>query len=183
MRKHAFYWLLLIASLALWQWLDGDEPEAPTARGLGRPDFTASRLYNVSYSEEGMPEYRIYANSMDFYTDSNITRFEQPLILVYPDQLQPVWQITADQAKVLRQQNVAFHDNVVIRNLSRNEYVKDLLTKFVSIDLNQQTMHSDQQVTVLGPSYQLIGTGMDGDLAEETVHLLNDINAVYETLP
>ena len=174
-----FFAGLFVLALVLWQLSPSDNQQLSAKREASKPNCIAEKLYSVSFGENGHPRYRIYAEEMEFFEQLKHTTFAQPKILVYPDPSQPVWQIVADHATVQQQQNVTFNDNVVIKNLSRGEYVRDLITERLEIDLQTETMSSDQPVTVYGPSYELYGVGMNGDLANEIVTLLDDIEAVY----
>lgn len=174
-----FFGLLFIVAIILWQLSPSDDQQVAAKREASKPNFVAEQLYSISFGEDGAPRYRIYAEQMEFFEQLKHTTFSKPKILVYPDPTQPIWQIVADHATVQQQQTVTLNDNVVIKNLSRGEYVRDLITERLEIDLQSETMSSDQPVTVYGPSYELYGVGMDGDLANEIVTLLDDIEAVY----
>ncbi|WP_432456009.1 MULTISPECIES: LPS export ABC transporter periplasmic protein LptC [unclassified Agarivorans] len=174
-----FFAVLFMVALVLWQLSPSDTQQLTETREINKPNFIAEQLYSVSFGEQGRPRYRIYAEQMAYFEQLKHTTFSQPKILVYPDPKQPVWQIVADQATVQQQHTVMLNDNVVIKNLSRSKYVRDLITDSLEIDLQNETMHSDKLVTVYGPSYELYGRGMNGDLANEIVTLLNDIEAVY----
>ncbi|GGA96304.1 LPS export ABC transporter periplasmic protein LptC [Agarivorans gilvus] len=174
-----FFAGLFVIALILWQLSPGDQQQQLGTREASKPNFIAEQLYSVSFAEDGQPRYRIYAEQMAYFEQLKNTEFTKPKILVYPAPHQPVWQIDADQATVQQQQLVTLNDNVVIKNLSRGEYIRDLITEKLDIDLQSETMSSDQPVTVYGPSYELYGVGMNGDLANEIVTLLNDIEAVY----
>ena len=59
------------------------------------------------------------------------------------------------------------------------EYLSELHTSQLEVDLTTNQLSSDRLVTVKGPQYDLQGVGMQGDLTNQTVTLLDKVNAVY----
>ncbi|MFM2482962.1 LPS export ABC transporter periplasmic protein LptC [Celerinatantimonas sp. YJH-8] len=172
--------LLLIIAGLVWGWrnLHDQGTEEPTVMQQ-TPDFTASDLYTVTYNKLGLVRYRIYADGMKYYERNQTTDFDSPRILIYPGPDKPVWQIVSRQAQALRQDKVTFKEDVVVKNLSNDGYIQDLLTPLLHVNLTNQTMQTDKQVTVNGPQYDQNGIGMNGSLVTEEVRLHQDINAVY----
>ncbi|MFM2486710.1 LPS export ABC transporter periplasmic protein LptC [Celerinatantimonas yamalensis] len=171
--------VLLAGAGLLWGWLNLHPDDSQTNTSSQSPDFTASELYTVSYDKLGNVQYRVYADSMKYYEKSQTSSFESPRILIYPGPQRPIWQIVSRTANAYKQNLVTFHKDVVIKNLSNDGYIQDLLTSLLHVNLTEQTMSTDQKVTVVGPQYDQIGIGMHGSLATEVVTLHRDINAVY----
>lgn len=172
--------LLLVAAGLVWGWRNLHDEGAEVAVATQQtPDFTASDLYTVSYNKLGLVRYRIYADSMEYFENQQMSHFEAPRVLVYPGPEKPVWQIVSRQADAFRQDSVTFKENVVVKNLSNDGYIQDLLTPLLHVNLKEQTMHTDKKVTMIGPLYDQIGIGMDGSLETQEVRLHRDINAVY----
>lgn len=179
-RQNAFFACLFVVALLLWRWYDlQHQPQVSASPASYTPNFTASKLYSVSYTEAGEVNYRIYADSMEYYDKLKLTSFEAPEVFIYPGQNDPIWQIVADKAVVNGEERVVLQEHVVIQNLSRDDYVKEVTTQVLHVNLAEQTMSTDERVDVVGTQYDLTGTGMRGNLATESVTLLNEIKAIY----
>jgi lipopolysaccharide export system protein LptC len=179
-RQNVVFALFFICALLAWSWYDHRrQPQTTQTPASYTPDFTASNLYSVTYTETGEVNYRIYADSMEYYNKLELTSFDNPKVLVYPGQNDPIWQIKAEKAVVNNEQQVALKNNVVIQNLSRDDYVKEVTTPVLRIDLVNQTISTDQRVDIVGTQYNLSGIGMQGNLATESITLLKQIKAVY----
>lgn len=170
--------LLVLAGL-IWGWRNLHSGSEQADQTVQTPDFTASGLYSVSYDKLGQVQYRVYADQMKYYEKTQISTFDSPRILIYPGPKKPIWQVVSRTAKAYKQELVTFQKDVVLKNLSNDGYIQDLLTPLLHVDLTKKTMDTDRQVTVVGPQYEQTGIGMHGSLTTEIVKLHQDINAVY----
>lgn len=171
---------LLLGATLTWGWLNlHTDEDKQQNHAQQTPDFTASDLYTVSYNKLGLVQYRIYADNMKYYEQDQTSTFRAPRILIYPGPNKPIWQVVSRTATAYRQNKVTFHQDVVVKNLNNDGYIQDLLTPLLHVNLTQQTMRTDQQVTMSGPLYDQTGIGMHGSMATEEVTLLKDISAVY----
>ena len=201
--------LLLVCSVILWRWYSAEEEVAePVQAEL--PDFVATRLYSATFDKEGKLAFRIFADSMRYYELQERTQFSRPVVLVYPEQVQPVWQLSAEEGiltmehpssaeeslaqdepgdgsdnnvparKPLKERlQVTLSDQVNFVNLTNSEYVRSVTSDSISLNLKTQEITTDDKVTVSGPHYQLSGVGLEGNLKEEQVTLLNEVHGDY----
>ena len=197
MIKNVLLTALLLASFLLWRWYDGKEEELWVAPvDPTQPEFIAHSLYSVSFDEKGKLSYRIYADSMAHHEQQNRTVFKQPTILVYPKEIRPVWQLSAHSGVLIGTRNqtqtqddkalneskgfkVVLNDDVKINNLTNNEYVKQISTSEIELDLDSQTIHTQAKVFIEGPQYDLQGVGLVGNLSDERVSLLEKVHGLY----
>lgn len=222
--KNVLLTLFLLLSFLLWRWFDtSNEPEPQTVFDPSRPDFIAKNLYSVAYDEQGKLSYRIFADSMTHFEHQQQTLFDHPVVLVYPEDIRPIWQLTAnsgilqgrlqksqkqslqqnkeaDKAELskhekaaLLQQPVAenlksapqdvlkvkLNDNVKIVNLTNNEYVKQVTTTHVELDILAKEVSTPAKVYVEGPTYDLQGRGLVGNLSTEQLELLEEVHGIY----
>jgi len=217
--KNLLLALLLLSSFLLWRWLDTNtEPEIVSIFDPSRPDFIAKNLYSVAFDEKGQLSYRIFADSMTHFEIEKQTLFEHPVVLVYPEEIRPIWQLTANTGLLRGQVNasvetgimakvngespqknldslsntqekkvenipslmtVSLSDDVKIVNLTNNEYVKQMTTSSLELDIREKTIHTLDKVYIEGLTYDLEGVGLVGNLSTEQVDLQEEVHAIY----
>lgn len=177
--------IVLFFSIALglyWQvQMKKNEQQTSASTGIEQPDFVADNLKSVSYNDEGKVESRVSADHMEHYEANNLTRFTQPVYLLYPDDGNAHWRISATEGTLDRHDNiVTLQNNVIIDAITPNEPLQQLKTSYLELDLDTMIMRSDRVINVDGVGFKVDGTGLYADLNEQTVELLNQVTGIYE---
>ncbi|GAA5218875.1 LPS export ABC transporter periplasmic protein LptC [Corallincola platygyrae] len=174
--------ILFAAAIALYYYQDSvrqQQIEVAGAEGEQRPDFTAKTLRSRSYDENGLLAHQIWASDMAHFSNNEFTSFKSPKVVVYPNGKQAGWTLNAEQGR-LRENQLILEQQVVIETQTEQNQTNTLLTEYVEMDLASNEVSSDQPVTVKGPSYQLQGVGLRGNVEKEQIELLSDVKATYE---
>ncbi|WP_438883988.1 LPS export ABC transporter periplasmic protein LptC, partial [Bacillus cereus group sp. Bc238] len=77
------------------------------------PMFSGKHLNNVTYNQQGVRNYEIISQHLDFYAESGNTTFEYPILKVYRDGTTQEWQLTAKRGILTKQQVLILYDDVV----------------------------------------------------------------------
>jgi len=172
--------LLFVIALILWRLFDtGEDSAGGDSQPMYQPDFIAAGLQSSGFDEQGKLAYRIRAERMEYFTELEMTTFANPLVRVYPSLGQALWEISAREGILTDQNRVVLQKDVKIKNLSDSKYISELDTSLLEVDLSTNQVSSDRPVTLKGPQYDLQGVGMQGDLTNQTLTLLDKVNAVY----
>ncbi|MCF1426484.1 MAG: LPS export ABC transporter periplasmic protein LptC [Shewanella sp.] len=177
--------IVLFFSIALglyWQvQMKKNEQQVNAASNVVQPDFVADDLYSVSFNDRGEVESRVMAVYMEHFDASNLTRFSQPVYLLYPDNGQANWRISAAKGTLKQDDNiVTLENNVIIDAITPNEPLQQLKTSYLQLDLDTMIMRSDRVIQVNGSNFKAEGTGLYANLNAQTVELLNQVTGIYE---
>lgn len=183
MRATLFGLLLVIcAGILFWTQME-DEAVAPDAlidRARYTPDFSASVLHSIQYNQAGTPKSKVWAEDMKHYEQLGLTEFSNPILLIYPEDGETTWQITAKQGMLQGKETATLQQNVVISSKNDEDQLNTVHTSYLEIDLVNQTLRSDRPVRLVGPRFILNGVGLEADAHSEQIKILDQIQAVYE---
>ena len=157
------------------------EMEANAFPGPARPDFIANDLRSTEFNEQGLLRSRVSAKHMEHFQETNITLFTAPVYLIYPDNGEAEWELTADVGKLNKETGkVVLENNVIIDAVNINEPIQSLKTTMLALDLNTMIMSSDQQIFVTGQDFNIQGLGLYADLNAQELELLSQVEGTYE---
>ena len=145
------------------------------------PDFVATKLHSLTYDENGQLSSQVTAEHMEHYQEKDLTLFNQPVYLLYGDDLSSPWRITAQQGRLHKLQGKVFlDDDVEIEAVNRQEPLQSVLTKHLRMDLITKTMESEEMVYIKGNGFKSQGLGLYADFNQETVRLKSQVTGTYE---
>jgi lipopolysaccharide export system protein LptC len=101
---------------------------------------------------------------------------------LYLDNGEP-WQVTADEGTLYNNNRIQLEKNVRIVSLRTNEYIREITTEFIEIDLQSKTLSSDQMVNILGVDYQVKSMGLFGDLDTQQYELKEHVQTKFYPQP
>ena len=145
------------------------------------PDYVATQLDSVTYDKDGQLSSRVSAEHMEHFQDKDLTIFSKPEYLLYGDDINSPWKITAQQGRLMKAQGQVFlDDSVEIRAVNKQEPLQSVVTKHLQMDLNDKTMESEEMVYIKGNGFKSQGLGLYADFNQETVRLKSQVTGTYE---
>ncbi|MFC3092821.1 LPS export ABC transporter periplasmic protein LptC [Alteromonas sediminis] len=173
---------LFIAALLLYlpSWMDeSEEQQKKTGLDALEPTYQAKNLTTKLYDAKGNLTHQVFAREMQHFDQLGFIVFEQPLYTLYSRENTSPWQLNAAEGTLYDNQVIQLENNVTITSLGDDEYVKTIQTEFINVELENQTMASDQEVILSGSRFTITSIGFSADLRSEYYELQNHVKTVY----
>jgi len=171
--------LLFLCSLGIWRFFSPDDESTTAQSTQYQPDFTAQTLRSVEFSIEGKIIRRIFADSMEHYGELGMTMFTNPVIIIYDENAQATWKIQAKEGNFSSDDVATLRNDVVIKNMNKNDYIDVITTSYLQLELADNLVRSDQLITITGDLFNQTGVGLEGDLKQEYMTILKQVEAIY----
>ncbi len=146
------------------------------------PNYQATNLRSKLFDDEGNLTHQVAATKMEHYDELGFAVFNKPVYTLYLDNGEP-WQVTADEGTLYNNNRIQLEKNVRIVSLRTNEYIREITTEFIEIDLQSKTLSSDQMVNILGVDYQVKSMGLFGDLDTQQYELKEHVQTKFYPQP
>ncbi|MFT6269746.1 MAG: lipopolysaccharide export system protein LptC [Alphaproteobacteria bacterium] len=118
---------------------------------------------------------------MEHYEALGFTVFHNPVYTLYLDNGQP-WQVTAGEGTLYNNNRIQLEKNVNIVNLRSQEYIKQISTEYIEINLLDKTLSSDQKVTISGLNYEVNSIGIFGNLTTQQYELKEHVQTEFNPI-
>lgn len=177
--------LLLVIAALLWQpWQQGDGTSDADKLNDEQPDFVADNLITFLFDSQGNRQHQIHAQHMRHFSQQRLTLLEQPTYHVRIESptikgRSENWQVQAQLGTLYGDERLDLNHNVHIYNESNIGYIQEITTEYLHIDLLKQAMHTDVDVQVLGPQYEIYGKGLLVNLFKQQVELQKHVETLY----
>lgn len=130
------------------------------------PNYQAVNLNSKLYDKQGRLSHQVAADKMEHYDALGFAVFHNPVYTLFLDDGQP-WQVTAGEGTLYTNNRIQLEKNVKIVNLRSQEYIKEISTEYIEINLQDKTLSSDQKVTISGLNYEVNSIGIFGNLTTQ----------------
>jgi len=155
-----------------------DEPENDANSLSVVPNYQAVNLNSMLYDKEGKLSHQVVADKMEHYEDLGFAIFENPVYTLYLDGGEP-WRVTAAEGTLNDNNSIELEKNVKIVNLRSQEYVKQITTEYIKINLQDKTLYSDQLVEISGVDYTVKSIGLNGNLSTQQYELTQHVQTQF----
>ncbi|MGK0371860.1 MAG: lipopolysaccharide export system protein LptC [Glaciecola sp.] len=145
------------------------------------PNYQAVNLNSKLYDKEGKLSHQVAAERMEHYEALGFTVFHNPVYTLYLDNGQP-WQVTAGEGTLYNNNRIQLEKNVNIVNLRSQEYIKQISTEYIEINLLDKTLSSDQKVTISGLNYEVNSIGIFGNLTTQQYELKEHVQTEFNPI-
>lgn len=178
-------WVILVVlfgagALLVWRpFVEPDDSLRPVRDSKVQPDFTATGLVTRVYEPDGRLAHRIEAASMAHFSQLGLTELQQPRYIVYPSDGSATWQVTASFGSFYDDQTLVLEQNVVIKSLTESDYIEEITTDYLVVNMVTETMSTEQPVTIRGVNFVVRGNGMNADLYAERLELTRHVETIY----
>lgn len=177
--------LFALATLSVITWsLLGLENKArivdkPT---VVKPRYTAKQAEWTHLNKEGVAEFHLTADSVDYYDDRSAT-----LRTVVMDRFragQSPWRLTAPQGTIpARENRVLLQSPVTATGTLQSGDVVTIVTPRLWADSAKNALYTDAPVELTSLNWRATSTGLRADLAGEKLALLNNSKVIYVAHP
>ncbi len=160
---------------------DATNTEAEQLRGPSEPDsFVVDSVYRT-WDSEGNLELRLISPRIEQFEDNNQATLEQPRARVYGEPDSPPWLIEADQGSLRQTQGLLdLAGNVVVTQRSEDSEMT-LITEALTLNNRENTVYTDQPVTITEPFGVTQAVGMKAWVDERILELNSRVEGQYET--
>lgn len=176
--------LFIVVALGGWfisQQLNNTSELTHLIKKEGMPEYTGGQLTSTIYDLNGKPQYFAQAEEIKRYEETERTEFFKPLLNLFDEKTAlKQWKITADQAEVTKEKMLHLQGNVKIQSLDPSSRLQKIETEQLSIDLTTHDIKSSMQVLSTGMGFTTTGTGLTGNLKQQTATLLQNVKTSIE---
>jgi lipopolysaccharide export system protein LptC len=145
------------------------------------PNYQAVNLNSKLYDKEGRLSHQVAAQKMEHYEALGFAVFHNPIYTLYLDDGQP-WQVTADEGTLYSNNRIQLEKNVKIVNLRSQEYIEEISTEYIEINLQDKTLSSDQKVTISGLNYEVNSIGIFGNLTTQQYEFKQHVQTQFNPI-
>ncbi|WP_320826764.1 LPS export ABC transporter periplasmic protein LptC [Reinekea sp.] len=177
-------WLLIGLAALLYNRSSSDRIDADTTSEIDiptdLPDIYVTGMVLNRYDDQGIINMTVNADTLAQYNISDQSLLGR-VVVVLSQQGQTTWQVTADEATILANDDIEFRHNVVAVQAS-NEPATVLRTDAMKVSDQGQRMTSDLAVNIVkgGQTVDAIGMDVKLDDLEPVIELLSEVTFVYE---
>ncbi|MDR0247132.1 MAG: LPS export ABC transporter periplasmic protein LptC [Burkholderiales bacterium] len=183
--------LLLAALAALTYWLDA-QVQTPTGRdALSRhtPDLFIKNFHATQFNADGAPQQQLTAVRAEHFPDNGSIELEQPkIILQNPGQ--PRFTLTASHAQLSGDRQDLFLRGAVtaVRDAPSVDSQQEglprepltLHTEYLHVRPNDNTVRTDQKVSLESPSSRIESVGMEFDRDSHIIKLHSNVQGTFQ---
>ena len=157
-----------------------EQPEelAPIDELVVSPTYRAQNLSSKLYDKQGRLSHQVAAMKMEHYQPLGFTVFENPTYTVYLEDSAP-WQVTAEEGTLYDNNRIQLERNVRIVNSNAEDYVQEIITEYIEINLDDKTLNSDQAVLISGTSFNVQSIGITGNLSTQQYRFTNHVQSNF----
>lgn len=175
------YAILLLLVLAAIVWLFPDmetESSSKESRQDFTPEFTANGLKQSLYDQNGKLYQEVIAEQMEHYSELQLTYFKNPTFTIYQDD-KAYWNISALEGNI-QNSLLTLDSDVTMIQLDQNKLVQTISTQYLEIDLESNTVMTDNDIQIEGKKITIKGNGLFVDLDQGNVSLTNHVETIIK---
>lgn len=180
-------WLMLVPLLLLLgatYWLSLQVQPASTGSNKDLrhdPDYIIDNFTATSLNEQGKIRFVISAKKMLHYPDDDTTHLEAPHLESLAAERPPV-RMSAQSGELSHKGNDVYlrNDVVIVRPAFENKSELTFSTNYLHVDPNNDTVDTNQAVTMVDARTKLNAVGMELDNNTRTIKFLSSVRSVYE---
>jgi lipopolysaccharide export system protein LptC len=180
MRKVFVILVLLLVMFASYLWFQPDDSNFSLVDQELRPDYIANDITRTLYDAEGYITDSVTAERLEHFELLGFTQFEQPIYTLYNNQHLPSWTAHSQQATWYPEDRIILQQQVVIESLLANELIERIETDTLEMLFPDNRLQNKQPVRVQGKGFYIEGVGIQADLTDKTLQLLQHNKTVYQ---
>lgn len=174
--------LLLLLGATYWLNLQVQPAASGANKNLRHdPDYIIDNFTATTLNEQGKIRFVMSAKKMWHYPDDDTTHLEAPRLESLAAERPPV-RMTAQNGELSHKGNDVYlrNDVVIVRPAFENKSELTFSTNYLHIDPNNDTVDTNQAVTMVDARTKLNAVGMELDNNTRTVKFLSRVRSVYE---
>jgi lipopolysaccharide export system protein LptC len=177
-------WVIILLSLLVlvligFNLVDKDTVAPPTVNS-NEPTYQSEHSTTLAYSPEGALNYKLVAEHVEYFSDTAVSWFTNPVMTQYDENKVATWSLRADRAKLTNDRMLYLYGNVVLTALAPDSQLRKITTDNAQVNLVTQDVASDDKVTLYGTSFNSSGLKMRGNLRSKNAELIEKVRTSYE---
>ncbi|HEY1843555.1 MAG TPA: LPS export ABC transporter periplasmic protein LptC [Buttiauxella sp.] len=177
-------WVIILLSLAALVLvginLADKDVVAPATVNNNEPTYKSEHSTTVVYNPAGALNYRLVSEHVEYFADTAISWFTNPVMTQYDENKVATWSLRADRAKLTNDRMLYLYGNVVLTALTPDSQLRKITTDNAQVNLITQDVASDDLVTLYGTSFNSSGLKMRGNLRSKNAELIEKVRTSYE---
>ena len=142
------------------------------------PTYRAENLTSQRYADDGTLSHKVFAKVMEQYDSLGFMVFEYPKYTIYLNAQSP-YVVTADVGTLFTNNIIRLERNIQIDSLNENDFIQQITTEFIEIDLNTNTMYSDRAVLMTGSEFSMLSEGFDANMQTKQFNLTGHVKTIF----
>ncbi|MDU4092404.1 MAG: LPS export ABC transporter periplasmic protein LptC [Pantoea sp.] len=173
--------LTLIAIILIgWNLTGNDDDRGQVETNGQEPTYTSANSSTVVYNPTGSLSYKLVSDKVTYFSDDEISWFDNPLMTTYDENKIPAWSVRANKAKLTKDRMLYLYGHVEVNSLAKDAQLERIKTDNAQVNLVTQDVMSNDQVTLYGRSFNSTGMKMRGNLRTKTAELIEKVKTNYE---
>ncbi|SNC59054.1 LPS export ABC transporter periplasmic protein LptC [Sodalis endosymbiont of Henestaris halophilus] len=131
--------ILVLGLLALvligWNVMEIDSSPAQAPINTIEPTYQSEYTTMVVYNKVGGIQYKLIADQMNYFSESQITWLTQPIATTFDEKTVPIWILKADKAKLTQDKKLYLYGHVQMDILNDSSHPTRITTNNTIINL------------------------------------------------
>ncbi|AFP85510.1 hypothetical protein A35E_00199 [secondary endosymbiont of Heteropsylla cubana] len=144
------------------------------------PIYQCQQTKTAIYNSNGLLNYEIVANKIDYSFKERNTLFTLLFIRILNEEQISSWIIKADKGNLDKNRILYLCGNVQLDSKINDFQIKRILTDEAVINLVTQDFFSSNKVTLYGPGFESTGMQMYANFRNKTATLIEKVHTSYE---
>ena len=115
---------------------------------------------------------------MEQYDNLGFMVFEFPRYTIYLNAVSP-YIVTADVGTLFSNNVIRLEKNIRITSLNKTDFIQQISTEFIEIDLTTNTMFSDKEVLMTGAEFSMLSHGFNANMQTKTFNLTGHVKTEF----
>lgn len=179
-RRWGIILLALVALILIGINLTSHDRATQAVDITNEPTYQSEQSNTLVYSPDGALNYQLEAQHIEYFSDTGLSWFTKPVMIMLDANKIPTWSIKSDKAKLTSDRMLYLYGNVVVDALTPDAQLRKITTDNAQINLLTQDVVSDDLVTLYGTSFNSSGLKMRGNLRSKTAELIEKVRTSYE---
>ncbi|AIY64058.1 LPS export ABC transporter periplasmic protein LptC [Pseudoalteromonas piratica] len=172
---------ILFTIAMLWLWLPyffAPKEQIQIVKPITNiPDYIATDLKQTYFSDLGTVSHKVTAEKMSMYQELGFTHFVKPQFTIFSEQ--GVWQLKAEEATLYDNEKLILEQNVIAKSLTTDVMLDTIEAASIEYFISTKIMTSDSEVKMTGPGLEIKGQGLNANLEEQVINLINHTKTTY----
>jgi len=174
------FFVFAAISYSVLQWHQANNQPNESFEQNVVPDFIAETLNSEIFNEFGKLSYIIDADRMEHYAEIEVTHFEYPEYTLYPKNSISPWKISANEGTLYNNNRVKLENRVSLKATDNNSLIQEIHGRYLELDLNTNTISSEQTIYIKGKGFTMHGSGLIVDLNTKQMILTQHVQTTYK---
>lgn len=142
------------------------------------PTYRAENLTSQRYADDGTLSHKVFAKVMEQYDSLGFMVFEYPQYTIYLNADSP-YKVTADVGTLFTNNIIRLERNIQINSLNDTDFIQQITSEFIEIDLNTNTMYSDREVLMTGMEFSMLSEGFHANMHTKKFNLTGHVKTIF----